>query len=163
MRRLAVLAALAWAFVSVEGTDSPARPPTVSVSPPASPAASVRFRPYETAVRESRAQQKPLLLVFTNPRCLFCYAFDSQIFERPDTAGLINRYYIPVKLIRKLGANDNVPETREAARLSGKYGVNSTPRLIVVSPAGGTLANFGWSTRLEVIHNLQRHFTPVPE
>lgn len=125
-------------------------------------AALVKYRPYREAVREARRTGRRLLLFFTNPHCVPCYWLEAEIFCKPDSAELINREFVPVRFIRKLGPNDDTPETPEATRVARLYGVNATPLVIVALPTGRSVGAVAWLGRNEVLYRLRSYATATP-
>ena len=136
----------------------------LSAAPPHQPTpaveALVTFRPYKQAVAESRRTGRPLLLFFTNPHCVPCYWLETEIFFKRDSADLVNRLFVPVRFVHKLGPSDKTPETPEARRLAARYGVQGAPRLVVVSASGQFVGSVAWLGRNEVLYRLEQYARP---
>src|SRR6266568_7816077 len=62
------------------------------------PNSPVTFRSYRAALREARAQHKPVLLLFTNPHCGPCRALESLVLADPIGSSVVAAGYVPVRL-----------------------------------------------------------------
>ena len=138
--------------IAIAGLAPLARP----VSPQATPVPMTNlFRPYSKAIAESKSTGKPLLLFFTNPHCVPCYWLESEIFGKPDSAALVNRLYVPVRLVTKLGPTDKTPETPEARLAASRYGIVATPNLVAISASDRFLGSVAWAGRDTVLFRLE--------
>ena len=112
----------------------------------------VVWLPYATAARQSKAQQLPLLLYFTDPHCGPCRALEAQVFANPKAAATVNSGYRPVRVV----INGPAPVPAETPRLVKKYGVPGAPTVIIVAPTGSELRRFAWLGSQEVTGILNR-------
>ncbi len=145
--------------IAVAGLAPLARP----ASPQATPVPLTNlFRPYAKAVAESKSTGKPLLLFFTNPHCVPCYWLETEIFGKPDSADLVNRLYVPVRLVTKLGPTDKTPETPEARLAASRYGIVATPNLVAISASDRFLGSVAWAGRDTVLFRLETWAKAAP-
>jgi thioredoxin-related protein len=124
------------------------------------PPESVALRPYGVALREARTRNRNLLLVFNSPFCYFCRALDHLLFTNPAGIRLINAAYVPVAFTLKNDPADTTPVTKEAKRVAKRLGIGHVPQVVVLSPKGGELGRFGWTSSDEVLLNLRRLSAP---
>ena len=140
---------LAIALIGLASLAQPASP-----QPTSAPLPDV-FRPYTQALAESKRTGKPLLLFFTNPHCVPCYWLEAEIFNKTDSAAIVSRLYVPVRLVTKLGPGDKTPETPEARRVASRYGIVATPNLVAISASDKFLGSVAWLGRDAVLYRLE--------
>ena len=113
----------------------------------------VKYLPYREAAQQSIAQQKPLLIYFTDPHCGPCRALEAQVFANPQAAVTVNTGFLPVKVVM----NGPKPVPSDTPRLIKRFGVQGAPSVIIVSPSGSELRRFAWLGRAEVVGILNRY------
>lgn len=53
---------------------------------------------YEEAQTLSKAQSKPIMLMYTMTGCLACKYMKEEVFTKPEIADYINKHFIPVEM-----------------------------------------------------------------
>ncbi len=87
----------------------------------------------EEAFARARAEDKPILLDIGAVWCHWCHVIDRESYENPEIAGLINRFFIPVKVDR-----DERPDVdaRYQAAVSAISGQGGWPLTGFLTPEG---------------------------
>ena len=87
----------------------------------------------EEAFARARAEDKPILLDIGAVWCHWCHVTDRESYENPEIAGLINRFFIPVKVDR-----DERPDVdaRYQAAVSAISGQGGWPLTGFLTPEG---------------------------
>jgi len=55
----------------------------------------------EEAFKKARAEEKPIFLSVGYSTCHWCHVMEEESFENPDIAGVLNAYFVPVKVDRE--------------------------------------------------------------
>ena len=55
----------------------------------------------EEAFEKARAEEKPIFLSVGYSTCHWCHVMEEESFENPDIAGVLNAYFVPVKVDRE--------------------------------------------------------------
>ncbi len=121
-------------------------------SPP--PKASQQAEPIQwlhdlkSAHRASVASGRPMLIVFSGPKCFYCRKLESEVFANATVSRYINKAFVPVHL--DLGKN------RQAAQAAEVLEVNSVPTSVVLSSDAdllGSIEGFvGSREYAEILH-----------
>ncbi len=74
------------------------------------------------AHRESVATGKPMLVVFSGPKCFYCRKLENEVFTQPTVARYINKSFVPVHL--------DLDKNREAAEI---LEITSLPTTVILS------------------------------
>jgi len=121
----------------------------------------VRWQPVGEAQATARSAGKPLLYDFTAAWCAPCHRLDSEGWTDPEIASLINRDYLPVRIVdRQQEDGRNSPAIEEAQR---KYSINAFPTLIVAAPDGRLIARVqGFGGRGSLLQFLQESSRKKP-
>ena len=53
------------------------------------------------AIQKARAENKPILLSIGYAACHWCHVMERESFEDPQTAQLMNRFFVPIKVDRE--------------------------------------------------------------
>ncbi|MFY9527687.1 MAG: thioredoxin domain-containing protein [Candidatus Acidiferrales bacterium] len=87
----------------------------------------------EEAFGKARAEGKPILLDIGAVWCHWCHVIDRESYENPDLAGIINKFYVPVKVDR-----DERPDVdaRYQAAVSAISGQGGWPLTAFLTPEG---------------------------
>ena len=87
----------------------------------------------EEAFQKARAQDKPILLDIGAVWCHWCHVIDRESYENPEIAGMINQFYIPVKVDR-----DERPDVdaRYQSAVSAISGQGGWPLTAFLTPEG---------------------------
>lgn len=102
----------------------------------------------------SRTQKRPILYDFTAAWCAPCKILDSEGWNNPAVAALVNGTYLPARIVdRQREDGRNLPEV---SALQRKHGVSVFPTLVVVAPDGAEVAKFeGYQGRGALVKFLQ--------
>jgi thiol:disulfide interchange protein len=121
----------------------------------------VRWRPWDRALEQARAEGKPLLYQVTADWCPACRQLTRDVLANREAAALINALFVPVRIVdRRREDGANPPEAQE---LLDRHGVTSLPTLIVVSPSGQTrLVLRGYQGRDLTLKRLEAAATLAP-
>jgi thioredoxin-related protein len=76
----------------------------------------------KAAHKASAASGRPMLIVFSGPKCFYCRKLENEVFSQPGLARYINRAFVPVHL--------NLEKNREAAQV---LEVTSLPTSVILS------------------------------
>ncbi len=97
------------------------------------------------AHRESVATGKPMLVVFSGPKCYYCRKLENEVFTQPTVARYINKAFVPVHL--------DLEKNRQAAEI---LEVTSLPTSVILSADAdllGSVEGFVGSREFaEVLH-----------
>ena len=87
----------------------------------------------EEAFQKARSQDKPILLDIGAVWCHWCHVIDRESYENPEIAGMINQFYIPVKVDR-----DERPDVdaRYQSAVSAISGQGGWPLTAFLTPEG---------------------------
>ena len=87
----------------------------------------------EEAFQKARAEDKPILLDIGAVWCHWCHVIDRESYENPEIAGMINQFYIPVKVDR-----DERPDVdaRYQSAVSAISGQGGWPLTAFLTPEG---------------------------
>ncbi len=100
----------------------------------------VRWVPQEKAASAARSDARPVLYDFTAAWCMPCHRLDTEGWEDPDIAALVNASYEPARVMdreREDGRNSGPVED-----LQRRYSVTAFPTLVVASPDGRLIAKY---------------------
>jgi thioredoxin-related protein len=87
------------------------------------PAESIRWHhDLKAAHKASVASGRPMLIVFSGPKCFYCRKLENEVFTQPALAKYINRAFVPVHL--------SLEKNREAAQV---LEVTSLPTSVILS------------------------------
>ncbi len=123
------------------------KPTQASQTPKAAPQAEPIqwLHDLKSAHRASVASGRPMLLVFSGPKCFYCRKLESEVFTHPTVSRYINREFVPVHL--------DLSKNREAAEI---LEVTSLPTTIILSSDAdllGSIEGFVDSRRFaETLH-----------
>src|SRR5262245_47721238 len=100
------------------------KPAQNSQSPKAAPAAEpIKWlHDLKAAHKESAASGRPMLVVFSGPKCFYCRKLENEVFTQPALARYINKTFVPVHL--------DLEKNRQAAEV---LEVTSLPTTVVLS------------------------------
>ncbi len=114
----------------------------------------VRWGPMQSATAASRGTDKPVLYDFTAAWCGPCHRLDAEGWGDPQIASLVNRSYLPTRVVdREREDGKNPPAIEELER---RYSVNAFPTLVVASPDGRLIAKLqGFGGREKLLRFLQ--------
>ena len=102
-------------------TRKPSQP--AQTQKPSQPAESIRWlHDLKAAHKASVASGRPMLIVFSGPKCFYCRKLENEVFAQPAMAKYINRAFVPVHL--------NLEKNREAAQV---LEVTSLPTSVILS------------------------------
>ena len=87
----------------------------------------------EEAFAHARAEGKPILLDIGAVWCHWCHVIDRESYENPEIAGMINKFYVPVKVDR-----DERPDvdSRYQSAISAISGQGGWPLTAFLTPDG---------------------------
>jgi len=95
-----------------------------AASPAAEPAEQIEWQSdLETALRQARELNRPLLVHFWTPECIPCRRLEQNVFNQPRVVEAMQDFFVPVKV----NANEH-PE------LAARYRINSVPKDVVLTP-----------------------------
>ncbi|MEW6523801.1 MAG: DUF255 domain-containing protein [Bacillota bacterium] len=77
---------------------------------------------------EAQRAQKPVLLAISGVWCHWCHVMDETTYSDPDVIGLINEYYIPVRV-----DSDRRPD------VNSRYNLGGWPTTAILTPGGELL------------------------
>ncbi len=95
----------------------------------------IRWRPIGDATAEALRARKPLLYDFTADWCAPCQSMQREVFADRAAAERIERMFVPVRVLDRRREQGRNPA--EVDSLQQRFGVNSFPTLVIVSPDGG--------------------------
>src|SRR5262245_25128927 len=76
----------------------------------------------KAAHKESLASGRPMLVVFSGPKCFYCRKLENEVFTQPALAKYINKTFVPVHL--------DLEKNRQAAEV---FEVTSLPTTVILS------------------------------
>ncbi len=100
----------------------------------------VRWVSREKAASAARGDVRPALYDFTAAWCMPCHRLDTEGWEDPEIAALVNASYKPARVVdreREDGRNSAPVE-----ELQRRYSVSAFPTLVVASPDGRLIAKY---------------------
>ena len=114
----------------------------------------VAWKPHKEAAEAARSEGKPVLYDFTAAWCGPCHRLDSEGWGDPQIASLVNRSYLPARVVdREREDGKNPPAIEELER---RYSVNAFPTLVVASADGRLIAKLqGYNGRERLLQFLQ--------
>jgi thioredoxin-related protein len=87
------------------------------------PAESIHWlHDLKAAHKASVASGRPMLIVFSGPKCFYCRKLENEVFTQPGFARYVNKAFVPVHL--------NLEKNREAAQV---LEVTSLPTSVILS------------------------------
>jgi thiol:disulfide interchange protein len=121
----------------------------------------VRWQPVGQAQAAATTAGKPLLYDFTAAWCAPCHRLDAEGWTDSEIASLINRDYVPVRVVdRQQEDGKNPPAIDEVQR---KYSINAFPTLVVAAPDGRQIARVqGFGGRGSLLQFLEESKSKKP-
>lgn len=116
---------------------------------PEAGAGLVRWVSQEKAAASARSASRPVLYDFTAAWCMPCHRLDTEGWNDPEIAALVNASYEPARIVDREREDGRNPEPVE--ELQRRYSVSAFPTLIVASPDGLLIARhegYGGKDRL---------------
>src|SRR5262249_29360735 len=102
-------------------TRKPAQPAQTQKA--SQPAESIHWlQDLKAAHKAAVSSGRPMLIVFSGPKCFYCRKLENEVFSQPALARYINRAFVPVHL--------NLEKNREAAQV---LEVTSLPTTVILS------------------------------
>src|SRR2546426_10824000 len=87
----------------------------------------------EEAFARARAENKPILLSVGYSACHWCHVMETECFENPDIAALMNELFVPVKVDREERPDVDDVYMKAVQLLTGRGG---WPMTVFLTPAG---------------------------
>ncbi len=121
----------------------------------------VAWKPHEKVAAAARSEGKPVLYDFTAAWCAPCRLLDAQGWGDPGIASLVNRSYLPARVVdREREDGKNPPAIEELER---RYSVDVFPTLVVAAPDGRLIAKLqGFVGRDKLLRFLQESIRKAP-
>jgi len=89
----------------------------------------------EEALQHARAEDKPILLSIGYSACHWCHVMARESFEDADTAALMNRFFVSIKVDREERPDLDQVYMRAVQAMTGSGG---WPMTVFLTPPSGT-------------------------
>ena len=122
-----------------------------SASP--SPGGSVRWLSIQEGGNEWAKGSKPVLYDFTAQWCGFCKKLEADVLDDQETAGWINKSFIPVTVMDR--ARETGKNPAEVQELQSRYKIRGFPTLVIRFPNNDFRIQVGYPGREPINRFLQ--------
>jgi uncharacterized protein YyaL (SSP411 family) len=130
----------------------------------------VEWYSWEKGIIKAKESQKPLLISIGYSSCHWCHVMEQESFEDPETASLMNKLFINIKIDREERPDLDSTYQSAVARVSGGRG--GWPLTVFATPEGRTFAggtyfpktsSYGLPSFKQVISYIYDHYDKNPD